>query len=173
MTINAPAPDFGIKPMQVAPAPPGSNGSIHQNNTALTNRANDTQVKAKFGGAKSKRAKSKRAKSKRAKSGGAKGGAVTVPPIQINYKETGVNNTSTQANVTASIRTQSDLYAAKQYDGLVGQKAGRKLTKGGWPAWGCMSGGKRSKRKSCKHKSCKRSKRKRSSCKKSRRRKGK
>jgi hypothetical protein len=163
MTINAPAPDFGIKPMQVAPAPPGSNGSIHQNNTALTNRANDTQVKAKFGGAKSKSAKSS----------GAKGGAVTVPPIQINYKETGVNNTSTQANVTASTRTQSDLYAAKQYDGLVGQKAGRKLTKGGWPAWGCMSGGKRSSCKSCKHKSCKRSKRKRSSCKKSRRRKGK
>jgi hypothetical protein len=160
MTSNAPASDFGIKPMQVAPAPPGSNGSIHQNNTALTNRANDTQIKAKFGGAKSK---------------SAKGGAVTVPPIQINYKETGVNNTSTQANVTASTRTQSDLYAAKQYDGLVGQKAGRKLTKGGWPAWGCMSGGKRKrksckrKHKSCKHKSCKR----RRDCKKSRRRKGK
>jgi len=144
MTISAPASNFGIKPMQVAPAPPGSNGSIHQNNTALTNRSNDTQIKAKFGGAK--------------------GGAVTVPPIQINYKETGVNNTSTQANVTASTRTQSDLYAAKQYDGLVGQKAGRKLTKGGWPAWGCMSGGKR-KRKSCKRKSCKRSSCKHKSCK--------
>ena len=118
----APTSDYGVKPMQVAAPLPGSNGSIQQNNSAMTNQSNQTQIKARFGGAKG----GKGAKCGKAKSGGAKGGAVTVPPIQISYKDTGVNNTSTQANVIASTRTQADLSAAKVYDAQVGQKAGRK-----------------------------------------------
>jgi mevalonate pyrophosphate decarboxylase len=147
------ASDYGVKPMQVAAPLPGSNGSIQQNNTAMTNQANQAQIKARFGGSK--------------------GGAVTVPPVQINYRETGVGNTSTNGNVAAVTRAQSDLYAAKEFDSQVGQKAGKrrsyskskKLT-GGWPAWGCMSGGKKHKRKSHKRKSHKRKSHRRRSYKK-------
>ena len=149
-TSSNSASDFGVKPMQVAAPLLGSNGSIHENNSAMIKQSSQNQVNSRFGGSK--------------------GGAVTIPPVQVNYKESGVGNTSTDGNVTALTRTQTDIYAAKQFDSAVGQKAGkrrckskkskrltkgRQLTKGrrltgGWPAWGCMSGGKRRRRKSCK-----------------------
>lgn len=132
---------YGVSSMQVPAPPPGSNGSLQQNNTAITNQNTQRQMAARFGGSK--------------------GGAVVVPPVQISYKEGGVGNTNTSSNITNSTKTQADLFAAKEYDNQVGpvqpvQKAGRrrKLTKsrsrkltGGWPAWGCMSGGKKSRRR--------------------------
>jgi hypothetical protein len=139
-TSSNSASDFGVKPMQVAAPLLGSNGSIHENNSAMIKQSSQNQVNSRFGGSK--------------------GGAVTIPPVQVNYKESGVGNTSTNGNVTALTRTQTDIYAAKQFDSAVGQKAGRRRCKskkskskrltGGWPAWGCMSGGKRRRRKSCK-----------------------
>lgn len=130
---------FGVKSMQVSAPQQGSNGSIYQNNTAITNQNTQRQMAARFGGSRKI----------------LKGGLV-VPPVQISYKETGVGNTNTSSNVTSSAKTQADLTASAKFDKQVGpvqpvQKAGRrrKLTKsrsrkltGGWPAWGCMSGGK-------------------------------
>lgn len=128
---------YDIKSMQVPAPPPGSNGSLQQNNTAITNQNTQRQMAARFGGSK--------------------GGAVVVPPVQISYKEGGVGNTNTSSNITNSTKTQADLFAAQKYDNEVGpvqpvQSAGqkksrsRKLT-GGWPAWGCMSGGKSRRRR--------------------------
>jgi hypothetical protein len=129
--------DYGVKSMTVPAPPPGSNGSIQQNNTALTNQNTQKQMAARFGGSRKKQ----------------KGGLV-VPPVKVSYTETGVQNTSTKSNVTDLTKTQADLYAAKEYDSQVApvqpvQRAGRRRLVGGWPAWGCMSGGKiRKSRKS-------------------------
>lgn len=143
---------LGIKPMLVAAPPQGSNGSIQQNNTALANQNTQRQMSARFGGSRKV----------------LKGGLV-VPPVKVSYNDTGVGNTNTSANITNSTKVQADLYAAKEYDSQVGpvQKAGRssksrKLT-GGWPAWGCMSGGKTHSK--CRCKSCRKSRsRKLKSC---------
>ena len=126
---------FGVKSMQVSAPQQGSNGSIYQNNTAITNQNTQRQMAARFGGSRKI----------------LKGGLV-VPPVQISYKETGVGNTNTSSNVTSSAKTQADLTASAEFDNQVGpvqpvQKAGRKKSRsrkltGGWPAWGCMSGGK-------------------------------
>jgi hypothetical protein len=149
---------YGVKPM-VVPAPPsGSNGSIQQNNTAITQQNTQRQMAARFGG------------SRKILRGG-----LVVPPVQISYKETGVGNTNTSNNITASAKTTADLTASAEFDKEVApvQKAGRKsrskgrsksrsksrkLT-GGWPEWGCMSGGRKSRK--CRCKSC-RSRRKNS-----------
>jgi len=129
-------PSLGVKPMLVAAPPQGSNGSIQQNNNALTNQNTQRQMSARFGGSRKV----------------LKGGLV-VPPVKVSYNDTGVGNTNTSANITNSTKVQADLYAAKEYDSQVGpvQKAGRsskshRLT-GGWPAWGCMSGGRKSRRR--------------------------
>jgi hypothetical protein len=144
---------LGIKPMQVAAPQPGSNGSIQQNNTALTNQNTQRQMAARFGGSRKV----------------LKGGFV-VPPVKVSYTETGVGNTSTANNVTGLAKTQADLDAQAKLDSDVGpvqpvQKAGRSskshsLT-GGWPAWGCMSGGK--SRRKCRCKSCRKSRKSRKS----------
>jgi hypothetical protein len=143
-TDNNLDPSLGIKPMLVAAPPQGSNGSIQQNNTALANQNTQRQMAARFGGSRKV----------------LKGGLV-VPPVKVSYNDTGVGNTNTSANITNSTKVQADLYAAKEYDSQVGpvQKAGRskksrKLT-GGWPAWGCMSGGKTRRKYRCK--SCRKS----------------
>lgn len=129
---------YDIKSMQVPAPPPGSNGSLQQNNTAITNQNTQRQMAARFGGSRKI----------------LKGGLV-VPPVQISYKEGGVGNTNTSSNVTSSAKTQAELTASAEFDKQVGpvqpvQKAGRsrsrKLT-GGWPAWGCMSGGRKSRRR--------------------------
>jgi hypothetical protein len=127
----ASASAYGVKPMTVAAPPLGSNGSLQQNNTAITNQNTQRQMAARFGGSRRK----------------FKGGAVVVPPVKVSYNDTGVGNTNTSANITNSTKVQADLYAAKQYDSQVGpvQNAGRKKSRrltGGWPEWGCMSGGK-------------------------------
>jgi hypothetical protein len=121
-----------VKPMVVSAPPQGSNGSIQQNNTALTNQNTQRQMAARFGGSRKKQR-----------------GGLVVPPVKVSYVETGVGNTNTSNNVTASARTQADLSAQAKLDSDVGpiqpiQKAGksRRLV-GGWPAWGCMSGGKK------------------------------
>jgi hypothetical protein len=143
--------DYGVKSMTVAAPQPGSNGSIQQNNTAMINQNTEKQMAARFGGAR-----------KRFR-GGASNGTIVVPPMQINYRDTGTGNTKTTTNVTDITKTQSTLYANQEYDGLVGQKAGRKrsykrnykrsrsrkLVGGQVPTWGCMSGGKSKKRKRC------------------------
>lgn len=139
VSTDTSASAYGVKPMTVGAAPPGSNGSLQQNNTAITNQNTQRQMAARFGGSKR---------------GGAAG--IVVPPVKISYNETGVGNTNTSSNITNSTKTQADLYAAKEYDNQVGpvqpvQKAGRKKSRsrkltGGWPAWGCMSGGRRSRK---------------------------
>lgn len=134
------AKDYGVQSMQVPPPPSGSNGSIYQNGAAVTNQNTEKQMAARFGGSRKI----------------LKGGLV-VPPVKISYTETGgTGNTNTSSNVTASAKTTANLYAGQKYDSQVGpvqpvQKAGRKKRRskklvGGWPVWGCMSGGRRSRR---------------------------
>jgi len=129
-TSNSP---YGpVKPMLLAAPPSGSNGSIQQNNTAITQQNTQRQMAARFGGSRKKQ----------------KGGLV-VPPVKVSYTETGVGNTSTSSNVTNSAKITADLNAQAKLDSDVGpvqpiQKAGRsRQLVGGWPAWGCMSGGKK------------------------------
>jgi len=131
---TASASAYGVKSMTVPAPPAGSNGSLQQNNTAMTNQNTQRQMAARFGGSRRK----------------FKGGAVVVPPVQISYKETGVGNTNTSSNITNSTKVQADLYAAKEFDSQVAKTGGNKRHKrlvGGWPAWGCMSGGRKSRRK--------------------------
>jgi hypothetical protein len=140
--------DHVIKPMVVSAAPSGSNGSIQENNTAMTQQTTQRQLAARFGGSRKV----------------LKGGLV-VPPVRMNYPDVGAGNTSTGNNITASAKTTADLSASAEFDKQVGpvQKAGRrKKLVGGWPAWGCMSGG-RKRRKSRKLKSRKLKSRKRNS----------
>ena len=130
---TASASAYGVNSMTVPAPPAGSNGSLQQNNTAMTNQNTQRQMAARFGGSRRK----------------FKGGAVVVPPVQISYKETGVGNTNTSANITNSTKVQADLYAAKEFDSQVAKTGGSKRHKrlvGGWPAWGCMSGGRKSRR---------------------------
>jgi hypothetical protein len=132
--------------MVVAAAPSGSNGSIQENNTAMTQQTTQRQLAARFGGSRKV----------------LKGGLV-VPPVRMNYPESGTGNTSTGNNITASAKTTADLTASAEFDKQVApvQKAGRrKKLVGGWPEWGCMSGGrKRRSRKSRKSRKLKSRKR--------------
>ena len=132
---TASASDYGVKPMVVAAPPSGSNGSLQQNNTAITQQNTQRQMAARFGGSRKI----------------LKGGLV-VPPVKVSYTETGVGNTSTSNNIIASAKTTAGLHAQADLDKNVGpvQKAGRKKSRskgrqlvGGWPAWGCMSGGRK------------------------------
>jgi hypothetical protein len=79
---------------------------------------------------------------------------ITVPVVKPLYPETGTGSQTTASNVANSTKVGAELNANKQYDSCVGQgatcgqvtvtsgqKGGRK-TRGGWPHWGCMSGGK-------------------------------
>jgi hypothetical protein len=144
---------YGIQSMQVPAPPPGSNGSIYQNGAAVTNQNTEKQMAARFGGSRKI----------------LKGGLV-VPPVKISYTETGgTGNTNTGSNVTASAKTQADLHAQATLDSQVGpvqpvQSAGRKKRRskklvGGWPAWGCMSGGRRSRRLKKSHRRLRKSRR--------------
>jgi hypothetical protein len=128
---------------QLAAPPPGSNGSIYGNSNAIAaNSALEQNKLANIGKGGSRRR--------------LKGGStIVVPPIQIPYKDPG---NMTNANVSNSTMLGATLNANSQFDACVGstnpacgQTGGRKI-KGGWPNWGCMSGGiKRSgKRKSSK-----------------------
>ena len=144
-TVSASA--YGYPPQTFKPPPPGSNGSIYSNGAAISANNAELQNKTnKFGG------------SKRSFRGGA-ADLITVPAMNVPYRETGAGANTTSANLTNSTKAQAEIYANKQYDGCVGSKdatcgqaGGRKkrgMTKsltslrGGWPAWGCMSGGRR------------------------------
>ena len=74
-----------------------------------------------------------------------KGGAdIIVPAMRIPYQEQNAGNQSTSASITNSTILGAGLAANSEYDGLVGQKAG------GWPHWGCLSGGKHRTKRSLK-----------------------
>ena len=141
-TNSVSASAYGMQPQTVAPPPPGSNGSIYSSGAAISKNNADMQNKAKFGG------------SRRSFKGGA--ASIVVPPVQVPYKEVGAGNNTTSANITNSTKAQADIYANKQYDACVGSTnpscgmSGGKVNhskgrshKGGWPHWGCMSGGKK------------------------------
>lgn len=136
---------------QLAAPPPGSDGSIYGNSNAIA--ANNAQAQNSL-------ANIGKGGSRRRFKGGATNlnpapAPIVVPPVQVPYKEAGAGSNTTSANVSNSTSVGATLNANSQFDACVGssnpacgQAGGRKI-KGGWPNWGCMSGGKRSgKRKS-------------------------
>jgi len=156
-SISPKAPIYTPPQQQLAAPPPGSDGSIYGNSNAIAaNNANNQNSLAQIGKGGSRRR--------------FKGGAtnlnpapapIVVPPVQVSYKEAGAGSNTTSANVSNSTTVGATLNANSQFDACVGssnpacgQVAGGRKIKGGWPHWGCMSGGKRSgKRKSSKKKS--------------------
>jgi hypothetical protein len=148
-------------PQQLQAPPPGSNGSIYENskaNAAINAETQNSLANIGKGG------------SRRRFKGGA---TITVPPIQIPYKEAGAGSNTTSANVTNSIKVGSTLNANSQFDACVGssnpacgQTGGKnKNFKGGIPNWGCMSGGKHSRKTSRKSKGkCRRNTKKSRKC---------
>ncbi len=145
---------------QLPPPPPGGNGSIYGNSNAIAASNAQTQNRARFGGSKKNKNIKRRVtltpaliiiggKTKNQIKGGSSSAPVdnstiTVPPVQIPYKDPG-NNTS--ENVTNSIKVGAALNANSEYDNQVG-KPSTGGQKGGWPKWGCMSGGKTSGKRS-------------------------
>ena len=123
----------GLQGMQTTAAA----GNLYTANTAIQKQNTETQLAARFGGSRKK----------------LKGGAI-VPPVKISYVDRGVGNTNTGNNVTASAETTLNLNAQAKLDSEVGavqpiQKAGRRKSRrlvGGWPEWGCMSGGRKRRR---------------------------
>jgi hypothetical protein len=143
-TISSPKP-YIPPPQQLAAPPPGSNGSIYGNSNAIAaNNALAQNNLANIGKGGSRRR--------------FKGGAtIVVPPVQIPYKDPG---NMTNANVSNSTMLGATLNANSQFDACVGstnpacgQVAGGRQIKGGWPNWGCMSGGIRKRKSSKKSKS--------------------
>ena len=141
MANNNSASSHGIKGQQVT----ADAGNLYTTNTKITQQNTETQLAARFGGSRKKQ----------------KGGLV-VPPVKVSYVERGVGNTNTSNNVTNSARTTADLTAQSELDSQVApvQKAGRshKLI-GGWPEWGCMSGGRKSRRSRSRSRRLKKSRR--------------
>ena len=95
---------------------------------------------------------SRRRKSRRFRGGATTGTNTTnttnqtipVPVVAVPFKETGGGQNTTSSNVTRSTQVGATENANSQYDNLVGVKTGgrkRSTLKGGWPLWGCMSGG--------------------------------
>jgi hypothetical protein len=132
---NNTASSLGIKGQQVT----ADSGNLYTTNTNMTNANNERQLASRFGGSRKK----------------LKGGFVA-PVVQISYKETGVGNTNTSNNVTSAATTTANLSAQADLDKQVSpvQKAGKKKSHnkshklvGGWPEWGCMSGGRKSRRR--------------------------
>ena len=144
---------------QLAPPPPGGDGTIYGNSNAISSYNAQIQNRTKFGGSKKNKKIRRRVtltpaliiiggKSKRKFKGGTTNlnpAPIVVPSIQIPFKETGTGNNTVAANVINSIKLGATLKANSEYDNKVGQK-------GGWPNWGCMSGGRRSKRSGIKRK---------------------
>lgn len=154
MATISPQKPYTPPPQQIAAPPPGSNGSIYGNSNAIA--ANNAQTQNNL-------AKIGKGGSRRRFKGGA---TIIVPPVQIPYKDPG---NMTNANVMKSTTVGATLSANSQFDACVGstnpacgQVAGGKI-KGGWPNWGCMSGGiKRSK--SGKKSKCRRTSKKTRKC---------
>jgi hypothetical protein len=162
---------------QLAPPPLGSDGSIYGNSNAIAANNAQAQNSAKFGGAKKKFKRGVTftpaliiigGKSKKHLKGGSSlnpdpaPNSIVVPPIQVPFKDAGSGNNTVAANVTNSIKVGATLNANSEYDNQVGKTGGQK---GGWPKWGCMSGGKssgKSKRKS--RVKCRKTKKSRKCC---------
>jgi hypothetical protein len=140
---------------KILPPPLGGDGTIYGNSNAISLNNAIAVNKVKFGGSK-KHKKIRRVtltpaliiiggKYKKQLKGGSTSApaTITVPPIQLPFKDHGnmIND-----NIINSIKLDATLKANSEYDHLVGKTGGRKI-KGGWPKWGCMSGGKKSKRK--------------------------
>jgi hypothetical protein len=146
---------------QLAPPPLGSDGSIYGNSNAIAASNAQAQNRAKFGGSKKKIKRGVTftpaliiigGKSKKQVKGGAASNpasTITVPPIQVPFKDAGAGNNTVAANVTNSIKVGATLNANSEYDDQVGTNGSQK---GGWPEWGCMSGGKHSRKRSGKTK---------------------
>ena len=167
-SISPKSPPYTPPPQQLAAPPSGSDGSIYGNSNAIAaNNADAQNSLSKIGKGGSRRR--------------FKGGAtnlnpapapIVVPPVQVPYKEAGTGSNTTSANVSNSTSVGATLSANSQFDACVGssnpacgQVAGGRKIKGGWPNWGCMSGGKRSgKRKSCKKSKSRRKCRKTRKC---------
>ena len=139
-------------PQLIAAPPPGSNGSIYGNcNAIAASNAEAQNNLANIG----------RGGSRRRFKGGATGltpapvapaAPIVVPPVQILYKDPG---NMTYDNVINLTKVGATLNANSQFDACVGssnpacgQAGGKnKKFKGGFPNWGCMSGGKRNSRR--------------------------
>jgi hypothetical protein len=137
---------YTLPPQQIAAPPPGSNGSIYENSVAIA--ANNAQAQNNL-------ANVARGGSRRRFKGGATGltpAPIVVPPVQILYKDPG---NMTYDNVINLTKVGATLNANSQFDACVGssnpacgQAGGKnKKFKGGFPNWGCMSGGKRNSRR--------------------------
>lgn len=153
---------------QLAAPPAGSNGSIYGNSNAIAaNNALAQNNLANIGkGGSRRRFKGGATNLNPAPAPAPAPAPIVVPPVQIPYKDPG---NMTNANVTNSTMLGATLNANSQFDACVGstnpacgQVAGGKI-KGGWPNWGCMSGGKR-KRKSIKKSKSRRKCRKTRKC---------
>jgi hypothetical protein len=151
---------------QLAAPPPGSDGSIYSNGKAISSNNADAQnslAQIGKGGAR-----------RRFKGGAAD---IVVPPVNVPYPEAGAGSNTTSANVSNSTTVGASLNANSQFDACVGsadpscgQVAGGRKIKGGWPDWGCMTGGiKRSRKRNSSRK--RNNKRKSKKSRKSRRRK--
>jgi hypothetical protein len=146
--------NFGMPKQQLQPLPPGAtsirdSGIVTQN---MNSKLQNTLINGKTGGSKKHYLK-----------GGAS--SILVQPVPVN----GLNNTQTQQNYTNLTQAAAVQNRQAAYDGLVGQnqsatavvaaqqsaisggrakrKSRRKTLRGGWPKWGCLSGGRRKSRK--------------------------
>jgi hypothetical protein len=121
---------------QLSPPPLGSDGTIYGNSNAIAASNAQTQNSAKFGGSKKKIRRVTLTpaliiiggKSKKQIKGGSSlssapvdNSTITVPPVQIPYKDHGAGNNTTSANVTNSIKVGATLNANSEYDNQVGQ----------------------------------------------------
>jgi hypothetical protein len=132
----------------VAPLPPGASdmrsASIANTNSVATKQNELNQLAGS------------RKRNKRRFRGGATTGTITVPVVPNPVPETGSGANTTSANITNSTKVGAAENANSKYDACVGQGAscgmagGRKRStlKGGWPSWGCMSGGVSRRKKS-------------------------
>jgi hypothetical protein len=141
------SPNYTPPAQQLAPPPPGSNGSLYSSAGAITkNNATSQNNLNKIGGSR---------RHMRFKGGATD--SIVVTPMRVPYPETGRGDQTTSANVTNSTKVGASLNANQQYDACVGQGAscgmsgGKKLA-GGLPNWRCMSGGKSRRRKTRKTK---------------------
>lgn len=142
----------------VAPLPEGSNGSLCSSIQVTTEQNAMAQNKLNhIGGFRRRRQKSRKFK------GGASD--ITVPAIQPIFKDTGSGNNTISANVKNLTILGATENENCKYDSLVGVKTGgkkRSTFKGGQNVhWGCMSGGKSRRKKSCRRKSRRKSRRRR------------
>lgn len=144
---------------QLAAPPAGSDGSIYSNSNAIAaNNAQSQNNLAKIGKGGSRR-RFKGGATNLSPAPAAPAAPIVVPPVQVPYKEAGAGTNTTSANVSNSTMVGAALNANSQFDACVGssnpacgQAGGRKI-QGGWPNWGCMSGGKRKRKSSKKSKS--------------------